>query len=102
MSLTLSRLRHAHVKSHVSYTNVDSNVRKMGLRATLLKKVNPSNDCKGPRVNVSGHVSATNVEVNVDHFGLGTLVKKVIITNVLEPTFLLNVNTTNVLTNVHA
>ena len=62
-----------------------------------MKKVNPSNVCEGPRVNVSGHVSATNVEVNVDHFGLGTLVKKVIVTNVLNPTFSLNVNTTNAL-----
>ena len=53
--------------------------------------------CEGPRGNVSGHVSATNVEVNVIIFGLGTLVKKVIVTNVLEPTFSLNVNTTNVL-----
>ena len=64
--------------------------------------MNANNVCEGPRGNVSGHVSATNVEVNVDHFGLGTLVKKVIVTNVLEPTFSLNVNTTNVLTNVHA
>ena len=63
----------------------------------LLGKVNPSNVCEGPRGNVSGHVSATNVEVNVYHFWLRTLVKKVIVTNVLEPTLSLNVNTTNVL-----
>ena len=56
-----------------------------------------NNVCEGPRGNVSGHVSATNVEVNVDHLGLGTLVKKVIVTNVLEPIFSLNVNTTNFL-----
>ena len=97
MSLTLSRLKHGHVRSHVSYTNVNSNVRKGGLRATLLAKVNANNACDGPRGNVSGHVSATNVEVNVDHFGLGTLVKKVIVTNVLNPTFSLNINTTNAL-----
>ena len=66
MSLTLSRLKCAHVKSYVSYTNVNSNVRKGGL-STLLKKVNPNNVCEGPRGNVSGHVGATNVEVNVDH-----------------------------------
>ena len=65
--------------------------------STLLRKVNPNNVYEGPRGNVSGHVSATNVEVNVDHFGLGTLVKKVIVTNVLDPTFSLNVNTTNAL-----
>ena len=34
--------------------------------------------------------------------GLGTLVKKVIVTNVLKPTFSLNVNATNVLAKVHA
>ena len=62
-----------------------------------MEKVSDNNVCKGPRGNVSGHVSATNVEVNVDHFGLGTLVKKVIVTNVLDPTFSLNVNTTNAL-----
>ena len=66
----LSKLRHAHVKGHVSYTNVDSNVGKKGNNQTLLEKVNANNVCKGPRGNVSGHVSATNVEVNVDHFGL--------------------------------
>ena len=59
--------------------------------------MSPNNVCEGPRGNVSGHVSATNVEVNVNHLGLGTLVKKVIVTNVLEPTFSLNVNTTNAL-----
>ena len=63
----------------------------------LLEKVSPNNVCEGPRGNAIGHVSATNVEVNVDHFGLGTLVKKVIVTNVLNPTFSLNVNTTNAL-----
>ena len=60
-------------------------------------KVSPNNVCEGPRGNISGHVSATNVEVNVIIFGLGTLVKKVIVTNVLEPTLSLNVDTTNVL-----
>ena len=60
-------------------------------------KVSPNNVCEGPRDKVSGHISATNVEVNVIIFGLGTLVKKVIVTNVLEPTLSLNVNTTNVL-----
>ena len=60
-------------------------------------KVSPNNVCEGPRGNVTGHVSATNVEVNVIIFGLGTLVKKVIVTNVLEPTLSLNVDTTNVL-----
>ena len=64
--------------------------------------MNANNVCEGPRGNISGHVSATNVEVNVNQFLLGTLVKKVIVTNVLEPTLSLNVNTTNVLTNVHA
>ena len=59
--------------------------------------MSPNNVCKGPKGNVSGHVSATNVAINVIIFGLGTLVKKVIVTNVLEPIFSLNVNTTNVL-----
>ena len=62
-----------------------------------MEKVSPNNVCEGPRGNVSGHVGATNVEVNVDHFGFGTLVKKVIVTNILNPTFSLNVKTTNAL-----
>ena len=62
-----------------------------------MEKVSPNNVCEGPRGKVSGHVSATNIEVNVIIFGLGTLVKKVIVTNVLEPTLSLNIDTTNVL-----
>ena len=60
----------SHVRSHVSYTNVDSNVGRKGNEQTLLEKVNANNVYEGPKANVSGHVSATNVEVNVDHFGL--------------------------------
>ena len=67
-----------------------------------MRKVNPVMFAKGQEATLVVTLVPLTLKLTWTIFGLGTLVKKVIVTNVLEPTFSLNVNTTNVLTNVHA